>query len=94
MLKPKTESLQNREILKIELFERTLTFLINPTWQIRSNKRNCIKFSDFAIGCEDYLKGIELQYNSIVEYRTGFETAERLAILINYANYHVNFPSN
>jgi len=93
MLKPKTQSTTDRSILEIQFFQHRLTFLISPTWEINPESSD-LNQSDFAIGCLDFLAGLDLQYNCIMEYRNGFEAIEKLADLTNHANCFSQFPSN
>jgi len=94
MLKPKTQTLSDRAILKVKFFEHELIFLISPTWAICPNCESNLSASDFAVGCEDYLAGFEPQYSLISEYKAGYKAAEELGLLIDRANFSFNFPGN
>ena len=88
-----SQSLQSiQQILAIDLTDQEykLFFLISPTWQIKPQYFGNLEESDFALGCLDYFKNIEPEYQAIEQYLEGYNSSEHLL----YQVYHCDWCCN
>ena len=88
--KERLKASSNLRLLEIELGAHQLFFFVNPTWRINSQNPSNLMACDFALGCLDYIAGLDEQYSSLEQYREGFKAIDRLICLTECSDYSLN----
>ena len=77
-------------LLEIEFGPYKSCFFVTPTWRINPNNTSDLMACDFALGCLDYIAGLDEQYSSLEQYREAFKAVDRLICLTECSDYSLN----